>query len=218
MVILTDLSEVLISGLFGIDNIITEHYNKDATKAFWARRLETDEEFRELLRGKMSEDEYWRLFAEKCKWPFNIQALKMFFSKNMRKNITGTLDVYKRIIAFPYSLPSRVMVEGIPEIALVSDHIRERIGEIHICHPDIFEMISRQFWSCESGKLKADEGFFPQLLRVLDIPPEEAILVDDSPYNTTAAIEAGITSICFTSAFQLETELREYGFCFVPAK
>ena len=218
MVILTDLSEVLIHGISGAEDIAAARYGKDVADACLSRHLEIEEDFRELLRGGMAEDDYWCRFMQEGKWPFGIQELKAIFSENLQKTIPGTLEVYQRIVSSPCSLrnPDSMAQSGIPEIYLVSDHIAERIDELHDYHPDIFAVISKEFWSCEIGRIKMDPGFFPQLLRSLDLSSDEAIFIDDNANNTTAAALAGISSIRFENPTQLKTVLGEYGFQFAP--
>ena len=219
MVILTDLSDVLIQGFYGVGEIIATHYGKDVAEACWARHLEVEEVLRELLRGNMSEDEYWHIFLEKDRWPFGIQGIKEIFSESLQETIPGTLKVYQRIIAFPcYTRnPDSMAISGMPEIYLVSDHIAERLDEIHSYHPEIFRVVSKEFWSCEIGRIKTNLDFFPRLLRVIDIKPEEAIFIDDNANNTTSASLSGISSIRFENAKRLEVSLKEYGFQFAPA-
>ena len=144
--------------------------------------------------------------------------MKDFLSDSMKEVIPNTLNVYRRIAAYPESLhrPNSI-VYGTPEIYIVSDHIEERLEELHLYHPDIFRVVSREFWSCESGQIKTDKGFFPQLLRVLGITADKAVFIDDNIYNTTAALLTGITSVYFKNATQLEASLEEYGFYFVPS-
>ncbi len=216
MVILTDLSDVLIKGIYGIDKLVAERYGADAGKRSWERHLEIEEDFRELLRGGMSEDDYWRLFMQKGNWPFSIQDIKDLFSENLKITIPETLKVYQRIVSYPYSLldADGMAVSGMPEIYIVSDHITERLDEIHRYHPGVFTVASKEFWSCEIGMIKSDDGFFPQLLRILDLPEDEVIFIDDSAMNTTAAALAGLATIRFENATQLETVLKEYGFRF----
>ncbi len=62
MVILSDLSEVLIRGLWGAEEYLAKIYGDVAAKAFIERSREVNSTFQELLRGKITEDDYWRAF------------------------------------------------------------------------------------------------------------------------------------------------------------
>ena len=49
MVILTDLSDVLIHGLYEIEGIFAERYDQNVARIFGQRHLETEEDFNELM-------------------------------------------------------------------------------------------------------------------------------------------------------------------------
>lgn len=132
--------------------------------------------------------------------------------------VDGTLDVYQRITAYPVSSagPSFGMESGRPPIYIVSDHIRERLPEVMEYHHDLFEFVDKVIWSCDMGKIKADDDFFPTLLEDEGLKTSEVIFVDDFVNNTRSAARAGIMSIQFLNATQLETVLKNYGFEFAP--
>ena len=216
MVILTDLSDVLVRGVYGLNEVVTEQYDAETADRFMRRFAESNLDFCELMRGRMTEDEYCKKLLRSSHWPFSVQEVKQFFSENIKKSMPDTLDVYRSIIASPRSLhrASEIMSGYTPEVYIVSDYILERIDEVKKYHPDVFQLATREFWSCEIGKLKKDERFFKQLLWVIDVPADEVILVDDNVYNTTAARLAGITSIHFDNANHLKKAMVEYGFHF----
>ena len=58
MIILSDLSEVLISGLNGTTKLIYQAYGKEAFIKCWQRIKETEEDFNNLMRGKMTEKDF----------------------------------------------------------------------------------------------------------------------------------------------------------------
>lgn len=217
MVILTDLSEVLVKGVFGAEKYVKEYYGAKVAKCYLNRRREINTIFCELLRGHISEDIYWEVFLQQGKWPFDVEELKRFLSLNLAEVIPGTLDVYRRIISYPDTLKltkDYAVIDGRPEIWLVSDHILEREEELEYLHPDIFTLTSRQIWSFDYSALKGDPGFFEYLLSCYCLPAEEVLLVDDLEVNTEAAYKAGIKSILFKNAEQLETRLSRLGFSF----
>lgn len=223
MVILTDLSEVLISGFYGIENILGDRFavspeGKAAlAKKLWERHLVTNHVFLELLRGKITEDEYWQEFFQGEQWVFGLEEAKAAFSANMRHVIPGTLELYQRITRHPHTLTRGYYVYGRPTVYIVSDHIDSRINEIKAEHPDIFRVATDQFWSCDIGMVKQDPGFFAWLLDETGLDPGEVIFIDDNATNVLAALNVGIAGIKFENYRQLEVILREqYDFAFAP--
>lgn len=217
MIILTDLSDVLIEGLNNTARLVTQHFGAEAGIKCWRRIKETKTAFYELMRGKMSEADYYRIFFEKGDLPFTAEDISRFFSESFRTVIPGTLKVYQRITAYPELMSSLASLKkGMPDIYIVSDHIAERIDEIRDYHPDIFAVIKGQFWSCYLGKLKCDPHFFQDLLRQLGVGPNEVVFIDDNPINTEMAARASIANITFTSPKALEGELRKFGFVLAP--
>lgn len=216
MIILTDLSEVLIRGVYGIDEKIEEIYGKEVGDEFAIRRQQTEALFYVLMRGKITEDKFWKeVLDDSCDWPFGINEVKEFISDNMKQVIPGTLDVFKRIIEYPKTtgyIPKRI--KGQPEIWLVSDHIRERREEIEALHPEIFELTSKQCWSFDYDMIKRDVGYFEYLLYSNNLQPNEVILIDDQLRNACHAHRAGINDIVFEDAAKLERDLRKCNFRF----
>lgn len=221
MVIFSDLSDVLISGLDEAIDTIIARYGKAIGVKCWHRLYNTQKDFGELMRGKISEAEFYRRFLFKGDWPFGARDIQRILSEIFKKKIPGTLDVYSRIISHPCSSNNRALLLGRPDIYIVSDHITERIPEIMGDHPDIFALTRGQFWSCETGKLKRDAGLFAELLMKLNLRPEEVILIDDNPDNIRAAKVAGIGAVRFytksdAAAARLERDLQKCGFGFAP--
>lgn len=217
MTILTDLSDVLILGVRQTASVIAEEFGGYAGVKCHRRLHATyDPFFLDLLRGKLTEDEYCEIFfCDGEEWPFTAEDIKQTFSESFKIKIPHTLEVYQSIIGHPLSLDEQLYTEpGAPDIYIVSDHITDRIEEIKSYHPDIFGLVKGEIWSCEVGKIKQDKGFFPELLNELKLDPAEVVFVDDNEINTIAATEAGITSILFKNATQLKHDLIELGFWF----
>ncbi len=216
MIILSDLSEVLISGLWGTDKIIEKKYGTVVAKEFWERHLETHDDFKDLLRGKISEDCYWTGFLSESYWPFNIYELKRCFMENMLHDVPGTLALYKSIQSYPVSFGKhREMNYGRPEIRIVSDHIKERIPYIRDTHSDIFDIVKKYYWSFEIHMVKSDKDFFKTIINDTGVMSvDELLFIDDMSVNVVAARDAGINSIKFENADQLKSEMTKLGFTF----
>lgn len=216
MVILTDLSEVLIKGVYGIDEKIEKVYGKEVGEEFALRRELKEDLFCVLMRGKISEDIFWKEVLDSgYDWPFGINEIKEYVSDNIKQVIPGTLDVFEKIIEYPKTTDYiSEHIAGRPEIWVVSDHIRERREEIEALHPEIFELTAKQCWSFEYGMVKRDVGFFDYLLYSNHLQPNEVIFIDDQISNTHSANRAGISDIMFFNAKWLKRDLRAHHFRF----
>lgn len=214
MVILSDLSEVLINGVNKVSEVIAKRYGEEAGARYAVRHKQTEEVFRDLLRGRLLEDRYFDIFLNDEEWPFDANYLMQTFSEEFKKVVPDTLDTYCRISAHPQSITDSTMDENPPKIIIVSDHINEHIVEIMCEHVDLFAMTYDQLWSCDVGMIKRDTGFFPYLLDLYDLDAAECIFIDDSDKNIEVAEAAGIKSIQFHDAYQLEAELVALGFEF----
>ncbi len=236
MIILTDLSDVLINGFTGIDERISETFLPSYIEQFGKERGEKEvknlsewimgqfekhnEDYKELLRGHLTEDECWaRILGTQ---PTIIAGVKKAFSANFKLSVPGTLKLYQRIIKYPTRVglapgEKATFREGMPEIVIASDHVSERINEVKADHPEVFHVASDQYWSCDLGRVKCDPDFFPKILDDLGCEPDEVLFIDDSRFNVVSAETNEIPSIVFHNATQLETVMREtYGFVFAP--
>lgn len=216
MVIWTDLSEVLIGGAYGLQKFVNQAYGYEVAKQFCHRSREMNSLFCDLMRGRFSEDEYWRIFLQ-GDWPFDADTAKSFMSHNMTCLVPNTMDVYQNIVYYPQWISHEEETPRIydkPEIWLVSDHIRERIPELEYLHPEIFTLTSRQFWSFEAGCLKNDPRRFQEILDETGLWPDEVVFIDDNAKNTAVAESLGIASIAFSNAAQLRRRLNHLGFGF----
>ena len=215
MILLTDLSEVLIKGVYETESIIQNQYGKKVAKRFLQRRVEINPIFCELMRDHISEDVYWYAFLQGQDWPFGADEMKTILSYNFAERIPGTLEVYQRIIGYPDHIGSpRGQIHGRPDIWLVSDHIPGREIELEYLHPEVFDIVSRRIWSFGCRAIKSDPGFFRKILIGNKLLSDEVVFIDDLSVNIASAENEGIMSIKFKNANQLEADLSELGFVF----
>lgn len=221
MIILTDLSEVLVQGLVGLEDLIDQQYDTSIAMNFFERKKTMTSRFEDLLRGCMTEDDFWDEFLSEGNFPFGISEIKSLFSLNVAHEIPGTFDVYRTIGRHPAFIrnrkPSKERIEGRPEFWMISDHIAEREFELENLHPEIFASFSRRIWSFDEVAIKKDPGFFYRLIKKNDLDPEELLFIDDLVDNTTAASRAGINTLCFCNSRRLRHTLPHYGFGFIKS-
>lgn len=219
MVVFTDLSEVLIHGIYGMEDIVARDHGAEVSKRFWERHDEVNDKILELFRDNCKEDDYWQAILEDGSLPFSLNYIKHVLSENIQRVIPGTLDVYKSITSHPRSVsingvPSGDRLSGRPDIYIVSDHIKERLGQLKRAHPDLFDAVAGAYWSCDIGKIKGDPDFFPTVLSVSNLPAEKIVFVDDIERNVDSARKSGIYSILFKDADQLKLDFEKIGFRF----
>lgn len=215
-IIFTDLSEVLIHGVFGIEERIEHYYGDSVAMKFAKRKDELRKPFRELMRGCMTEDQFWDLFLSRGNWPFGVQEIKKLFSANLAEEIPGTFETYSSITKYPASLKNsnKKRIDGRPEFWLISDHIKEREEELLSLHPEIFQFCSRHIWSYDEVAIKKDPAFFHRLVKKNNLDPEEILFIDDDIDNITAASEVGIHTLWFRNYLHMKYVLRRQGFGF----
>lgn len=66
------------------------------------------------------------------------------------------------------------------------------------------------FISSMIGFTKPDPAFYVHVLGVLNLKPEECLLIDDSQINIAGAEAVGMKGLLFESAVQLEGDLQSY--------
>ncbi len=190
--IIFDLSEVIISGYYGIEQLVKKKYNIKI-KEFEERKKETLEIFFELMRGKIKEEDYWKKFLEGTDWNFTIEDLKISMRENLNRPVEGTMEIVKEL-------------KGKYQLILLSDHVIGWMEYIQERNQDI-KIFDKVILSYKIGSLKSDETTFMDVVRQTNIVPDETIFIDDNELNIKKAEEVGIHGIVFKNAKQLKEEL-----------
>jgi phosphoglycolate phosphatase-like HAD superfamily hydrolase len=189
-----DLSEVLISGLVGIERQLCHHVPASEDQilpCFGGPLLD------ELLLGNISEDTYLKAIVLREGWGTDISRLKEVIRNNFHNQVAGMLDILAALA------PDH-------ELALLSDHAEEWIAYIKSIHP-FLSLFKRTFFSYELGELKRNPEAFSQVLKALSIPARRCLFIDDNPANVAVAQSVGLPGICFVDAEQLVSELQRWG-------
>jgi HAD superfamily hydrolase (TIGR01509 family) len=188
--IIFDLSEVLIAGLVGVEEELSQVLpvpEEQILRCFGGDWLE------ELLVGDISEDAYLKHIIAKERWQIGCARLKTAIRNNLHKEVAGSLAILTE-------LASRY------ELVLLSDHAREWIAYIKSIHP-FLERFKHTFFSYDLGRTKRDPEAFLTVLRVMSVRPHRCLFIDDNPDNVTVAESVGIPGIRFVNAEQLAAAL-----------
>ena len=189
-----DLSEVLISGLVGIDNEVGEligSQSDNLLKKFGGENL------RALCRNEITEDDYLKNIITKEQWSCSPDELKQIIRNNFHNIIEGMDDLIAEL-SKKYSL------------ILLSDHAQEWINYIEGYH-GFMHHFSNKIYSFDTGHLKYEIHNFKILLNDLNISSSSCLFIDDRKENIETAQHCGIKGILFKDQDQLISELIRYG-------
>ena len=199
--IIFDLSEVIISGYRGIEEVVLEsQYGTIENQELLENEADLDsmrenEVFLDLLRGKLTEEEYLNHVLKNKNWNVSIEQLKTVIRSNLNKPIPGTMEIVKQLKA-----------KGNYQLILLSDHAREWMEYIEENNKDL-EMFDKKIFSYDIGAVKSDEQTFKTVLEQAGIVADETLFIDDYEKNVKNAEAVGIHGIVFENAEQLRKTL-----------
>lgn len=193
--IIFDLSEVIISGYHEIEQLIEQKYDIPAKEFERRKQKETISAFLELMRGNLTEEEYWQEFLGGTNWNITVEDLKMTIREYLNQPIEGTMEIIKQL-------------KGKYQLILLSDHVKEWMEYIQEKNQDI-KIFDKVILSYKIGSLKCDEQTFEEVLKQTQIVADETLFIDDLDVNIKKAEEVGIHGILFKNASQLKEELEQ---------
>lgn len=192
--VIFDLSEVIISGLCGVESRLAPVLHlpdRTILNAFCTESL------RLLCRGMVSEEEYLAGIVREQGWPLSVDELRKHVRANFHWKIAGTRELIFEL--------SRSY-----QLCLFSDHAREWAEYILAIHP-FLQIFPQKLFSFETGVTKDERGAFDEALRRFERTAEECVFIDDNPVNVEAARASGICAIPFTSSRVLRMALESQG-------
>ena len=199
--IICGLSEVLVPGLQAVKE--PPGGTPQALGDVILERL-VAEDLQELCVGDMTEEDFCRRLLDRAGWPTDIEHLRAAIRARFRGEVPGTADVLR-------GLPARY------RLVLLTDHAREWIKDIRLCHREILEIFNRSFFSYDLRRTKADPSTFRMVLALLGDKPAKCLLIDHEQANLAAAAATGIEGILFKDAKQLANALADRGIGPKPA-
>lgn len=192
MTIVFDLSEVLISGLIGIDKRLAPILNLPPSAIgphFGGSNLKA------LCIGRITEQAYFESILRETGWSLDIPRLQQVTRENFHALVPG-MPAYVSHLAEKHRL------------ILYSDHAREWIAHI-LGHHEFLGIFKTKVFSFEQQCTKDDPGAFDKLLTRLRLSADEVVFVDDNPANIANAGKSGIQSILFKNKRTLQSILEK---------
>ena len=193
--IIFDMFEVLIDGILPVFIELAREYGTDSDeiKSIVGYRDFLDD----YMKGNITESMYYRKIIEKSGWDISVEDIKKRIYSNF-------ISEYSGIIQLLY------LLEGKYELVVLSDCGKDWIKHIKT-ENQFFEVFNKFFFSCNTGRLKGEDGTFEYILNELGTIPEECIFVDDNSKNVEKATKVGIKSIQYIGADDLRKRLVELG-------
>lgn len=192
-VLIFDLSEVLVGGLFGVVEPLAGRLGVDSEEvmdglggAAWLAFME----------GVITEREYWRAVLVRTSWPVAADELAALARRSFVQEVPGMSELVGR-------LRHR-------QLCLLSDHGRDWMRFIVRSHP-FLSCFERRFLSFEMGRTKRRPETFRWVVAELGCEAGECLFIDDLATNVERARQEGLAAIHFRSADQLTHRLSELG-------
>ncbi len=88
--IIFDLSEVIIFGYYGTEDLVEKKY-KITAKEFLAQREIYNDLFLEAMRGNGTEEAYFAELVKETNWEITLEELKSTIRENLNRQIEGTM-------------------------------------------------------------------------------------------------------------------------------
>jgi len=191
--IIFDLSEVYLKGFCGVEDYLEDVLNMKSDEI---RGKLQGPEFRLLMDGKITEDEFWEKLIQRNEWDIEISRFKEAIRNNFEE-IDGTREIIEKLKDKNFKL------------GLLSDHSKEWV---EYCNRkfDYHKLFHSIQYSFEVGCCKNDKKTFELLLEKLDEEPQNCIFIDDHEKNTAVAKSIGLNTIHFKNPEQLKKELTSF--------
>lgn len=189
--IIFDLSEVLISGLCGVEEPIALRFGSlpsEALSAFGGDLLI------QICRGELSEETYLKSIIANTGWNISVDELKKLIRFNFSRKVAGMDNLLEQLAA-QY------------ELVLLSDHAKEWVEHIHELHPHL-GVFKTKVYSFQIGQTKREPSTFRRLLTMINRRSEECVFIDDSISNVERARSVGIQAFHFTDVKTLSDDLQ----------
>jgi HAD superfamily hydrolase (TIGR01509 family) len=192
-VLIFDLSEVLVGGLFGVIDPLADRLGMPQGAVMEGLGGES---WLAFMEGRCDENGYWRSVLDQTGWPITESQLAALAREAFREPVAGMPGLLSRLAGH--------------QLVLLSDHGREWMDFIRQSHP-FLDCIGRRFLSYEMGQTKRRIDTFHRVIRELGCAADCCLFIDDLPQNVERAMTAGIPSLHFRSAAGLAEDLAAAG-------
>jgi len=195
--IIFDLSEVFISGIYGIEKCLAPVLNIE--EKIISRQL-YDGSFPDLMLGNITEDDFLDEVISTYNWKIEKEVVKKEIRLNLLNEVKGTKEILYKL-------------HGKYNLILVSDHCTEWVEHVIKSH-DFLSVFDKIYFSFQIKSTKKSKNALEFVLKENSLIPNECLFIDDSRTNISFATEMGINVIHFKDAEDLKAELKRFNILF----
>ncbi len=190
--IIFDLAEVYLKGFIGVEDHLKDILNLKPKEI--GTKLLKGSQFEQLMKGKITENKFWKRIIKQNKWDIKITYFKKAIRDNF-KEIKGTKEIIENLKEKGFKL------------GLLSDHSKEWI---HYCNKkfNYHKLFYSTQYSFEVESCKTDSKVFKLLLKKLNENPKNCLFIDDNNKYIKVAKSIGLNTIQFKNPKQLKKELK----------
>jgi len=193
----TKMIKAVIFDYGGVVKQMSDAFIRNVAKSFNIDEEEFLEVYRKplspLLRGTMSEENFWKNCSSQLNLPDNFKQLYKGIYKKF-------FHIFSEIIDLVEELKKKGIITAVLSNVsrMHADMIREYKG---------YEFFDVVILSCEVGIVKPEKEIYQLTLDKLGIKGEEAIFIDDREENLVPARELGIKTVLAQSSEQIIREV-----------
>ena len=149
-----------------------------------------------LLEGNSTEQDYWEAVLSRTQWPTTPTKLASLARDAFQQVVPGMPELLGELKGY--------------RLVLLSDHAEEWMRDIDPYH-GFLQIFDRRFLSFEMKRTKRSPATFLYVASELKTQPEDCVFIDDLQWNTYRASSVGFRAIPFSTATQLQKDLKEQG-------
>ncbi|MCX6664601.1 MAG: HAD family phosphatase [Euryarchaeota archaeon] len=151
---------------------------------------------------------------------YNQEFQKGFLSEDqLWENICASLHIEKPLIHSLWGSAFRAVYQEQNEMFSLASYLKKKgynIGRLsntekpamQFFFEQHYDMFDVTVFSCAEGTRKPEQKIYQHILEQLQVQPDDAVFIDDTPEYITGAKKIGIHTILFTGYSQVKKELQ----------
>lgn len=160
---------------------------------------ESDALWRDMLNDKLTEREYWAAMAKDIGQRLNEDWTPLDYLNAARADNINN-DIRPEIV----SLVRKAKAAG-AKVGILSNELELFYGKEAMDSVEILDETDAMVDATHTKILKPDPRAYAEIIRLLDVPADKAVFLDDQPRNVKGSLDFGMEAIYFDVRHPAET-------------